>query len=318
MNMKMNFNFILSGDILKRFIISVFAILFAVFGCACEESIKSDKISIVCTTFPQYDWVKNIVGDNADKFDIYWLVNTGADVHSYQPTAQDFVKLCDADLIINIGGESDEWAEENANGDVITMLDCAQIECEEEHTGEHEHEHTIDEHIWLSLKSSAVICNKISDILSKLDTENAETYKQNCENFTDKMNELDLRITQKLQQKDLKPLIFADRFPFKYFVEDYDLQYHSAFPGCSAETEASFETVITLANEIDKNGVSYVFTIDSGSSSIADTVISNAKRSDVEILNLNSLQSVSKADFESGLTYLDVMNENVEKILKAL
>ena len=317
--MKMNFNFILSGDILKRFIISVFTILFAVISCACGENVKSDKISIVCTTFPQYDWVKNIVGDNANKFDIYWLVNTGADVHSYQPTAQDFVKLSDADLIINIGGESDDWAEENANGYVITMLDCEDAECESdhEHTDEHDHEHTVDEHIWLSLKSTSEICNRISDALSKLDTENAEIYKQNCKNYIDKLNELDLKITEKVEE-DVKPLIFADRFPFKYFVEDYGLQYYSAFPGCSAETEASFETVITLANEIDKNAISYVFTIDTGNSSIADTVISNAKRSDIEILNLNSLQSVSKADFESGLTYLDVMNENIEKILKAL
>ena len=301
--------------------------------CSCGQTVADDRITVVCTVFSQYDWAKNIIGERKDKFNLSWLAQNGSDIHSYQPTAQDIVMLSGADIVISVGGVSDEWAKKavmNAHGNTDTLLEMADYVSmkneetvdgmqHEEHDG---HDHgdgdEYDEHIWLSLKNAKAICRGIGDRIIKADPDGKDIYESNLQKYLSELDSLDKQLSEKLSAKNKKPLIFADRFPFRYFADDYDLSYYAAFPGCSAETEASFETVIFLANKMKSNNIKTVFTVDDGSSSIADTVIKNSGVSDVKTVSLCSLQAVSKKQENSGLSYLSAMTDNAQKIINSL
>ena len=308
-----------------------------------------DKMQIVTTIFPEYDWVENILGDRADAAEVTMLLDNGVDLHSYQPTAEDIMKISTCDMFIYVGGESDEWAEDvlesavNKDMVVINLMDALgdSVKAEEivegmeaEHDHEHEegeeddpdHEHEegeeceeeMDEHVWLSLKNAEVLCGVIADGLGQIDSENADIYTANAEAYTAELAELDAQYADAVAGAEVKTLLFGDRFPFRYMVDDYGLDYYAAFVGCSAETEASFETIVFLAGKTDELGLSSIMTIEGSDQRIAETIRDNTASKDQQILTMDSLQSTTLKDAANGTSYLSVMKSNLEVLKEAL
>ncbi len=298
------------------------AVLFS--GCGNYNLRKSDRLNAVCTVFPIYDWTREIAGDTTD---ITLLLENGTDMHSYQPSADDFIKIASADIIIYIGGESDKWVKEaclrspNKDRTEINLIDllgtdAINEEHDEEHHGNHEDEY--DEHVWLSLKNAEKLTNKISEIFCERDAANREVYGKNAELYIKELYELDKEYENASQTASVKSLIFADRFPFAYLLRDYGISYTAAFPGCSAETEASFETVTRLAKKADETGARYIFTTESPQLLVAETVIKNTESKNQRILSLDSMQSVTKKRIEGGETYLSIAKNNLINFKKGL
>ena len=294
-----------------------------------EGAKDNNKLSIVTTIFPEYDWVREITKGNED-VEITMLLDKGVDLHSFQPTADDIVKVSSCDMFIYVGGESDEWVEdalkEATNKDmvVINLLDVLGDSVKEEELvegmeGEEEEEDTAyDEHVWLSLRNARILCESIGEAISSVDPDNIDVYEANLASYDSMLEELDLRYVEAVEDAQFDTLVFADRFPFRYMVEDYDLSYYAAFPGCSAETEASFETIVFLSDRVDELGVGALLTIDDDDRTIAQAVIENTTNGDQQIVTLNSLQSVTAEEMNSGTTFLSVMNDNLLVLEEAL
>lgn len=285
----------------------------------------ADRLRIVCTIFPEYDWTRQILGSHAADTDLYYLLGSGSDLHSFQPTAEDMIKISDCDLFLYIGGESDAWTAdalaESVNPDMqtVALLETVSAKTEEQKEGmqaedeeEDADEPEYDEHVWLSLRNAKQICGEITEKLCALDSANADDYRANLAAYTAQLDQLDQQFTALTENAANKTLLFADRFPFRYFTDDYGLDYYAAFAGCSAETEASFETVIFLANKADELGLDTIYTIEGGDGKIAGTVIENTKSKNQQTAVLNSIQSVTDAQIADGATYLSMMQQNYE------
>ena len=327
---------------MKKIIIAVLCMLLTAGALAgCGEKNKSEKnadLSIVATIFPGYDWVREIMGDEAENADITMLMDNGTDLHSYQPTADDISKISKCDLFIYAGGESDEWVKdalkqaENKDRKVINMMEMLgdSVKTEEVVEGmesEHDHDHDedgdhhdsdqeveYDEHTWLSLKNAEMICEAIENDLSSLDPENKDIYKKNSEEYISKLSELDSKYQKTVDDAARKTLLFGDRFPFRYLTDDYGLDYYAAFVGCSAETEASFKTVKFLAEKVDELDLPCVMTIEGSDHKIAETIIRNTADKDQKVLTMDSMQAVTASDLKDGKTYLSVMEKNLEAL----
>ena len=293
------------------------------------EPNNDSKLNIVTTIFPEYDWVMNVLGDEADSAEVTMLLDSGVDLHSFQPTADDIMKVATCDMFIYVGGESDEWVEdalaEAVNPDmvVINLLDVlgdtvVEEEIVEGMEGEEEEGPEYDEHVWLSLRCAAVLTQRIADELSSLDPEHADAYEQNAADYIAELNALDAEYEAAVADAEFDTILFGDRFPFRYMTDDYGLNYYAAFVGCSAETEASFETISFLAGKVDELGLTAVLTIEGTDHSIAETIISNTASADQQILTLDSMQSVTAEDVSRGASYLDIMRANLSVLTQAL
>ena len=320
------------------------------------------KLKIVATIFPEYDWVRQILGDEAKNADITLLLDKGVDLHSYQPNAEDIAKISECDLFLYVGGESDGWVKDalkegkNPNRKVINLLEALGNNTKEEEVvegmqaeeeegskdsestaasqaaesqaagestaasaeSEEEEGPEYDEHVWLSLRNAESICEVITEDLKSLDSAHAAVYDANLKKYTEQLDSLDQQYTDTVKAAANKTLLFGDRFPFRYLVDDYGIKYYAAFVGCSAETEASFETVSFLAKKMDELGLKHVMTIEGPNKKIAETIIQNTKDKNQDILTLNSMQSTTEQDIESGETYLGIMQQNLEVLKKAL
>jgi hypothetical protein len=309
------------------------------------------KLKIVATIFPEYDWVRQILGDEAKNAELTLLLDNGVDLHSYQPTADDIAKISECDLFIYVGGESDGWVKDalkegkNPDRKVINLLEALGNNTKEEEVvegmqaEEEEHESTAagesaaagesseaeeeeepeyDEHVWLSLRNARELCETIAEDLKSLDSAHASVYDANLKKYEGELDALDQQYQKAVNAAGNKTLLFGDRFPFRYLVDDYGIKYYAAFVGCSAETEASFETVSFLAKKMDELGLKHVMTIEGPDKKIAATVIENTKDKNQDVLALNSMQSVTTKDIEGGETYLGVMQQNLEVLKKAL
>ena len=319
----------------------VFAGVFTGCGSSSASGSGSKKLSIVTTIFPEYDWVRNIVGDREKDVDLTMLLDNGVDLHSYQPSTDDIVKISKCDIFIYVGGESDEWVEDalkqaaNKEMIVIDLLDVLgdKVKTEEHKEGmEHDHDHDDhdesehehedeeekDEHVWLSLKNASALCEHICDKICEKDSAGKDTYKSNTKAYIEKLEKLDKQYKEAVDAAGNKTLVFADRFPFRYLTDDYGLDYFAAFTGCSAESEASFETVVFLAKKVDELGLKSIVQIEGSKGNIAKTVKDNTKSKDQQIVTLDSLQSVTKKDVDGGLTYLGEMEKNLGVIKDAL
>lgn len=292
----------------------------------------SQKMKVVTTIFPEYDWVKQIAGEEASNLELTMLLDNGVDLHSYQPTADDIMKISECDLFIYVGGESDAWVEDalkeavNKNMKVINLLDVLGNTVKEEEvvegmqTEEEDSEEgpEYDDHVWLSLKNAKVLCKAIADDLADIDAENAHIYQSNEQDYVKKLDDLDKQYQEVVDASSQKTLIFGDRFPFRYMVDDYGLSYYAAFVGCSAETEASFETITFLAKKTDELGIRNIMTIEKSDQKIAKTIIDNTKDKNQNILTLDSMQSTTSDDVKNGTTYFSVMEDNLEVLKEAL
>ena len=309
------------------------------------------KINIVTTIFPVYDWVREIVGDSGNA-DITMLLDNGVDLHSFQPTARDIMKVATCDVFVYVGGESDEWVEdaleESVNPDmvVVNLVEAMgeDIKMEEivegmehdhdedddhDHDGEeheheendrdHEHDHEeADEHIWLSLRNAQKLVKVLAAALGEADPDNAETYNANVDSYIGRLAAMDGEYTAAREAADLDTVLFGDRFPFRYLVDDYDLDYYAAFSGCSAESEASFETVVFLSGKVDELGLSTVLTIEGTNHRIAETIVENTRTKGAKVLTMDSMQAVTGEDVQNGATYLGLMGSNLEVLKQAL
>ena len=295
------------------------------------ESAADEKIRIVTTIFPEYDWVREILGDKADSAEITMLLDNGVDLHSYQPTADDIIKISDCDLFVYVGGESDGWVEgalksaANKDRKVINLLEILGDSVKEEETvegmqeEEEDHEEKeYDEHVWLSLKNARTLVAAISAALQELDPDNKDAYAVNAEAYGQKLSALDAEYQKAVSAGTYRTLLFGDRFPFRYLVDDYGLSYYAAFAGCSAESEASFETVSFLARKVDEGKLPCVLTIEGKNHKIAETVVQNTAGKNQKILTMDSMQSTTSQDVASGTTYLSLMEKNLDVLKEAL
>lgn len=300
-------------------------------GCGAQKPAQK-KLSIVATIFPEYDWVMQILGERAKDADVTLLLDSGVDLHSFQPTAKDIITISNCDVFIYVGGESDEWVEdalaEAVNKDmvVVNLLEALGedvkeeeivpgMEAEEEEEGEEEPEY--DEHVWLSLRNTAKLCGNIRDALIAADPDGKEVYSANANAYIAKLNALDQKYQSTVDAAPVKTLLFGDRFPFRYMADDYSISYYAAFVGCSAETEASFETIAFLANKVSELGLNHVMTLEGSDGKIAQTIISTAG-SNADILSMDSMQSCTMKDVKAGVTYLSIMEKNLEVLTQAL
>lgn len=299
---------------------------------------KTDKLKVVTTIFPEYDWVKEILGDKAGDAEITMLLDKGGDLHSYQPTADDIDKIADCDLFIYVGGESDDWVKDalknstNKDMKVINLLDVLKdsikteetkpgMQAEKEHedgkNDEHE-EKEYDEHVWLSLKNVKPLVEKISEDLQELDPENKEIYASNTKAYVKKLSDLDAKYRKTVDTAKRKTVLFGDRFPFRYLTDAYGLNYYAAFAGCSAETEASFKTVSFLAKKMDELKLPCVLTIEGSKHKIAETIVKNTAEKNQKVRTMDSMQSITSKDADKGATYLSIMEKNLSVLKKAL
>ncbi len=436
---------------MKKFISLILAVfiaagLFAGCGTAADEEKKpvgtkteemadkhEEKLKIVATIFPVYDWLREIIGKDNSNAELELLIDNGVDLHSYQPTSEDILAISNADIFVYVGGHSDDWVEEvlkNAENDDMVVINLFEVlgdtlkplalvegmesnhhhdhdhdehdhdhdehdhdhdehdhdhdehghdhdehdhdhdehghdhnEHDHDHDehghdhdehghdhnehghdhdehghdhdehghdhDEHDHDHDAqscdshkhghdDEHVWLSLPRAVQAVKYITDEVIKLDPDNSSLYSDNAQAYITKLEELNEAYISTIKESRLKTVLFADRFPFFYLADDYNLNYFAAFTGCSAESEASFETVAFLAKKLDELDIHSVITIENRSHKIPETVIENTKDKDMQILVLNSLQSVTSKDIAAGITYYDVMKSNLDILAEAL
>lgn len=316
------------------------------------------KFSVVCTIFPEYDWIRQLVGDKKDNYEITYLLDKGVDLHSYQPTAEDIAKIANCDLFVYVGGESDGWVDDalkeskNDKMQVVNLLETLgknvkpeevvegmQEEDEHDHDHEdadhdhedkdkdhdhedadhdHEEETEYDEHVWLSLRNATALVNTLAEKLQTIDPENKDYYATTAADYTAKLGDLDSRYLATIKKAKVKTVLFGDRFPFRYLVDDYGLKYYAAFVGCSAETEASFETVAFLAKKTDDLKLKNVLVIENSDQKIAKKIVETTKDKNQNIVVLNSMQSITNEDIANGATYLSIMESNLKALTSAL
>lgn len=291
-----------------------------------EETTKrvaNSKLTVVTTIFAPYDFVRQVAGDT--DIDLTMLLKPGTESHTYEPTSQDIIKIQKCDLFIYVGGENDKWVDNilsslDKSVKTIKLLDCVNPEEEEAKEGmqvteEKGDEKEWDEHVWTSPKNAITISSKIAAEMEQIDTGNAETYKNNVQKYTEALTDLDNQFKEVVENAKRKTVVFADRFPARYFVEEYGLDYFAAFPGCSSESEASASTVAFLIKKVKAENIPVVFYIELSNEKMADTIVesTNAKK-----LLFHCCHNVSKEDFDNGATYLSLMTKNVANLKEAL
>lgn len=296
---------------------------------ACSGAARRARVQIVTTSFPLYDWTRNIVGDT-EGVEITWLMDSGVDPHSFQPTTKDLVFVSDCDVFVYVGGESEAWADDavssmkNENALVVKLLDGLQEAAlaEEDVPGaepehEEEEEGALDEHIWMSLRAASLCVDLICGALCEADSANDDLYRRNADDYKAQLSALDDAYSAAVASSELDTILVADRFPFRYLAEDYHLRYYAAFAGCSAETEASFQTVLGLSQKADELGLPVILITENSTGDIAEAV-SEGSQNEPAIRTLDSLQSVTAEIAESGVTYLSIMEQNLDVLKEAL
>lgn len=356
----------------KKWLVTAMALVLVLGLALTGQAAEDRKLRIVATVFPQYDWIRNVLGDRLDQVELTLLQDSGVDLHNFQPSAQDIMKVSSADLFVYIGGVSDNWVDnalsQAVNKDMVAvnlmkelgdavkadvavegMQETAHAhshdepegmdgheedehaqEAGEEHAHEeghdHDHEHEDaehahvhdDEHIWLSLRNAQALTQLLADRLSRVDPDHATAYQKNAAAYIQKLKALDGEFQAAVDKASQKTLLFADRFPFRYLMEDYGLRYYAAFAGCSAETEASFETVTFLSGKVDELGLKNVLVLEGADKALADTIVGNTKGKDQAVVAFDSMQSVDKNALAQGVSYLGIMEKNLQALKAAL
>ena len=299
---------------MKKFLTLLLAIALIASFTACRTEEQNDgKLRIVTTVFPFYDFARIVAGDKAE---VMLLLPTGAEAHSYEPTMQDVMKIKDCDLFIHLGMDADPWTNNIVNAsdfeksNALSAMKCVELEKEHHHHNGYEY----DQHIWTSLKNSQAIVHAIAQKLAEKDKENADYYHNNAENYCKKLDELDKQFIEVTKNAE-KPIAFADGFPFRYFVKDYNLQYISVFPGCSGESEPSVESITTFVKEVKEKDIKTVFYTETSNGKLPDTVCGETG---AEKQLFHSCHTVTKKQLDSGITYLELMENNYSALEKAL
>lgn len=296
-------------------------LLCAFSGCGA----KNEKITVLCTVFPIYDWVRNVVGES-DTVEVKLLVSDGADLHSYEPTAKDALAIKSADIIVRVGGVDDSFVGEltkNSAGVDLRLMEAEgvtlrHVSVSSEHHENDGHDHTTDEHIWLSVKNAAACVEAICKAVSDADPDRANDYRERADSYIETLNTLDKSYADTISASTNKKMVFADRFPFVYMTADYGIEYEAAFEGCTTDAEAGFDTILRLSDKLDEWKLSHLFVTETSDGKLAEAVRSRKKDRQTEVCILNSMQSVSLADIDGGTSYVKIMEENLTVLSKAL
>ncbi len=324
---------------MRKFICLLAALCLMLTGCGFAEGMPveenaayddAEKLKVVATIFPQYDFLRAIAGDRVE---LSMLLKPGSETHSYEPSPQEIIAIQKCDLFVYVGGESDAWVRtilESAPSDTrkdIALMELVELHESETHAHEHDeaheqqtgHDHQeydeYDEHVWTSPVNAMAIVTALCDALCEADAANADFYKINTERYCTALLELDVSFRELIDSSSRKPLIFGDRFPLTYFVREYALEYDAAFPGCASETEPSAATITQMMRRIMQEDVSVVFYIELSNHQLADIL---AEQTRAETRLFYTCHNVSIDDFNAGLTYLDMMKMNVESLKIAL
>ena len=312
-----------------KLIIIIFIITSMINVTGCNKNNKSNKIEIITTNYPEYDFVRAIT-KNSNNITVRLLLKPGTDIHDFEPTPRDIIDIKKSNMFIYVGGESDDWINNILNDiklektKVIKLMDIVDLkeeelvegmESEEEEEEEEEEETEYDEHVWTSPVNATKIIDKISKEIIELDSDNKELYEKNTKEYVEKINEIDSEIRNVVNNSKRKEIIVGDRFPLRYFVDEYNIKYYAAFLGCSEQNEASAKTISFLINKVKEDKIPVIFHIELSDKKIAKT-ISDATGS--KVLEFNSAHNISQKDFDKGITYVDIMKNNVEVLKEAL
>jgi zinc transport system substrate-binding protein len=294
------------------------------------ERVANGRVKIVTTIFPAYDFTRAVVGDRAD---LSMLVRPGTEIHSFDPSPQDILEVRNADIFICIGGESEAWvntllkAMDSPNKTIVRLIDHVDAveeelvegmqpeekEEEEEEKGEEGREY--DEHIWTSPRNAMTLVRAIADILCGVDPQNADAYRANAKNYIDAISEVDDEFRAVAASATRKKIVFGDRFPFRYFADEFGLEYRAAFPGCSTESDVSAATMAYLIKTITAEKIPVIYVVEQSAGHIARAI---AEETGAAVLTLHSCERVTRSDLGGGATYLSIMKENVENLRKGL
>lgn len=283
--------------------------------------------SIVCTNFPSYDFARQIVGDHAD---VTMLLKPGAESHTYEPTPEDLITIQNSDMFVYVGGDSDAWVDgvldsmDNSKRTVFKLMEQVQTveeelvegmeETEEEEEGEEEGPE-MDEHVWTSPVNAATIVDKMAAAIGKIDPQNQAAYESGAQAYIAKVNALDAQFREVIDHAERKEIVVGDRFPFRYFCDEYGLTYYAAFPGCSTDTQPSAKTVAFLIDKVKEDQIPVVFHIELSNPQMADSI---AEATGAKSMLLNAVHNVTDEDFNQGATYVSLMEKNVEALKEAL
>lgn len=299
-------------------------------GCSSIDRGSEDdgRLKVVATVFAEYDFLRQIGGD---AINLSMLMLPGADIHTFDPTPRDMKKVQDADLFVTVGGESDAWADtviasvDNKNLECVRLMDLVDevveeeivegMSVEEEHEEEEDGEKEFDEHVWTSPKNAIQIVEGLCDRLCLLDKKNEGTYRSNAATYIKKLKKLDKKFTEVVENGERREIVVADRFPFRYFTDAYDLKYYAAYPGCSTQTGASVETIAFLIDKVKEDKIPVVFHMELSSEMMCNTICdeTGAKKA-----QLNAVHNISKRNFDKGVGYLELMEKNVQVLREAL
>ena len=300
---------------LKKLLCALLALAAMLAGCA----FAGEYPTIVCTSFPCYDFARAVVGDQGH---VQMLIKPGAEVHSYEPTPADIMAIAGCDLFVYVGGESDAWVE-----DILASFGSEAPETlrffdymEEFEEAQHDHAHDdhaleYDEHIWTNPKNAMVMVEALAEKICETYGLSSDVYRANADAYITEIAEIDAAFAEIAADSVRREMIFADRFPFIYFAHEYGIEWKAAFESCSSESEPSAKTMMELIDHIIRNDVPVVYTIELSNAKTAKTI---ANETGVEICTFHSVQNVTEVDFAAGETYVSLMNKNVEALQKGL
>ena len=320
------------------------ALLSLAVGCGGKAASEGGKkMRVVCTVYPVYDWARAVIGKQAGEVELVLLQKGSVDMHSFKPSAKDMMLLGQCDLFVYVGGESDAWAEAalaaqpNPRRRCLKLFDVlgegvkaeAPVAGAQKHEHDHDHDHDhdghhhgeeaeLDEHVWLSLRHAERCCLALAKALGEADGVRAEEYRGNADAYAAKLRALDQEFQAMARSAKRKSAVFGDRFPFRYLADDYGLECFAAFQGCSAESEASFQTIKFLAEKADSLGVPCILRLEGTRNKIAETVVGSTRGRSLRILTLDSMQSLPEGEADAGPGYLERMRRNLEVLREAL
>ena len=308
---------------MKKLINLFIILLFIFFISGCEKNDYKSKYNIISTSFPGYDFARAVTKDS--EFNVEMLLKPGSEIHDFEPTPQDIIKIKNSDIFIYVGGESDEWIKDilkdiNGKTKIIKLMDLVETYEEEHVEGMEDEDHDdeeieYDEHVWTSPTNAITMIEKIKEEIVKIDSDNKDLYEKNLNNYVLELSKIDAEIKNIVENSKRKEIIFGDRFPLRYFTEAYGLTYYAAFPGCSEATEASAKTISFLIKKVKSDKIPVVFKIELSNGKIANTI---AKEANAKVLEFHSAHNITKDDFTSGLTYIDIMRNNIKSLSEAL
>lgn len=320
---------------MKRLMIGA-VIAFAMLMTACnkEEITKEDKVSVVCTVFPAYDWTCELLKGQTNNVDVEYLFDDGADVHSFQPGADDYVKIAESDIFIYFSGPGTAWIEEalaNSKNDKRIVVDLTQAlgvdllentvdthnhEEEEEEHAEHVHEGDLgyDEHIWMSISNAEACVYEIEQELCKVMPDERTDIRANSDAYIMQLENLDAMYKDAISEEVGPYILVADRFPFRYLTEEYGIEYDAAFAGCQTEAEADFDMIIRLAAIVEKENLHAIIVTEVSDRKLAETVWENTDVENGAIVVLDSMQAVTASDIKDGVSYISIMEKNLDAI----